>query len=178
MVAPHRLLLADVGHRPGRERAEPLERGDGRRAADRIGRDARVALELPERGFGLRAENAVLAARIEAERVEPALQDPDIVAAQHRPAQVQQPVAQAERALDQRAPGLGSADAVDEEPARVLERPHRVLGRGVERAGGADRTAGAIQPVLELEDGGAARSESQQRPVHLAVPRPGRRLSR
>ena len=42
----------------------------------------------------------------------------------------------------------------------------------------ADRTAGAVQPVLELEDGGAARSEPQQRPVHLAVPRPGRPLSR
>ena len=41
-----------------------------------------------------------------------------------------------------------------------------------------DRAAGAVQAVLELEDRGAVRSEPQQRPVHLAVPRPGRPLSR
>ena len=84
--------------------------------------EAGVALELPERGLGLGPEDAVLAAGVEAEPVEPALQLGDVVAAQHRPAQVEQPVAEREAALDERAPRLRSADAVDAQAARCLER--------------------------------------------------------
>ena len=78
-----------------------------------------------ERGLGLGAEDAVLAAGVEAERVQPALELGDVVAAQHRARQVEQPVAELEAALDQRAPGLGSADAVDAQPASLLELADR-----------------------------------------------------
>ena len=99
---------------------------------DAVGREAGVALELPERGFGLGPEDAVLATGVEAEPVEPALKVGDVVAAQHRPAEVEQAVAEPVAALDQRAPGLRSADAVDAQAARVLELADRALGRVAE----------------------------------------------
>ena len=73
---------------------------------------------------GVVAEDAVLAAGVEAERVQAALELGDVVAAQHRPAAVEQAVAEAEAALDQRRPGLRPADAVDPQPAVVLEGAH------------------------------------------------------
>ena len=78
-----------------------------------------------ERGLGLGAEDAVLAPGVEAERVEAALEVVDVVAAQHRRREVEQAVAEAEAALDQRAPGLGSADAVDAQAALRLELADR-----------------------------------------------------
>ena len=92
----------------------PMRRGP----ADLVGRETGVALERAERALGLRPEDAVLAAGVEAERVEPALQLDHVVAAQHRLAQVEQPVAEREAALDQRGPRLGAADAVDPQAAR------------------------------------------------------------
>ena len=112
-IAPQRLAFADARDRALGERSEPDERGDGLGAARRVGHEAGVPLELAQRGLGLGAEDAVLAARVEAEPVQAPLELGDVVAAQHGPAQVEQPVAEAVRALDERAPGLGSADAVD-----------------------------------------------------------------
>ena len=62
--------------------------------AHAVGLETGVALELAQRGLGLGAEDAVLAAGVEAERVQPALQLGHVVAAQHRPAQVEQPIAE------------------------------------------------------------------------------------
>ena len=58
-------------------------------------------------------------AGVEAERVEPPLELGDVVAAQHRPAAVEQAVAEVEAALDERRPGLGAADAVDTQAAQL-----------------------------------------------------------
>ena len=75
--------------------------------------NAGVALEPADRGLGLRAEDAVLAAGVEAESVQAALQLGDVVTAEHRPAEIEEAVTQPVRTLDQRAPRLGTADAVD-----------------------------------------------------------------
>ena len=63
----------------------------------------------------LRPEQAVLAARVEPERVQLALQRADVVAAEHRGVQVQGAVAQAVARLDQLAPGVGPHEAVHPE---------------------------------------------------------------
>ena len=62
--------------RPSPPASEPTrtERGDGRRPAHAVGLEPAFALELAQRGLGLGAEDAVLAAGVEAERVEPALE--------------------------------------------------------------------------------------------------------
>ena len=74
-LAPQRLALAHR-RRPSRgQRADADERGERRGPADAVGREAGVALEVrADRVFGLGAEDAVLAAGVEAERVEPALE--------------------------------------------------------------------------------------------------------
>ena len=84
-AAAQRLALAHARDRTGREPADAADRGEGRRPADAVGGGAGVALELAERGLGLAAEDAVLAPGVEAERVQPALELGDVVAAQHRP---------------------------------------------------------------------------------------------
>ena len=71
---------------------------------------------------GVVAEDAVLAAGVEAERVQPALELGDVVAAQHRAAAVEEPVAEREAALDQRGPGLGPQMPSTRSPRAVLER--------------------------------------------------------
>ena len=68
---------------------------------------------------GVGAEDAVFVAGVEAERVEAALELDDVVAAQHRAADVEHPVAEAEAALDQRGPRLAAADAVDAQRSRA-----------------------------------------------------------
>ena len=62
---------------------------------------------------GLGTEDAVFAAGVEAESVEGVLERADVVAAEVRRLEVEQPVAEHEPALDERGPGLGSDDAVD-----------------------------------------------------------------
>ena len=124
-----------------------------------------VALELAQRARGLGTEDAVLAPGVEAEPVEGVLQRGDVVAAEVRRLQVQQPVAEHEATLDQRGPGLGPDDAVDADLARRLEGADRGLGR---RAEGAelrrrDGLARADEPVLEVADRVAAVTRAQDR---------------
>ena len=158
-----------AGDRAVGERADAVERGDGRRPADAVGREAGVALELDERAAACRAPKMPSpAAGVEPERVQPALELGDVVAAQHRLAEVEQPVAEGEPALDERGPGLrGRQIAVDPRArGRCLERAHgarrwRRRRRPGSSAGRA--VAERAEPPLEVADGLAARARSEQR---------------
>ncbi len=122
-----RFALAQARDRSCREPADPGDCRDRRRPADAVRGGARVALELPDRSLGLSPENAVFASRIEAEKVQPSLQLGDVVTAQHRAREVEQPVPELEATFDEGSPRLGSADAVDPQAALLLEVAHRVL---------------------------------------------------
>src|SRR4029079_3046689 len=60
-VAPQGLALAYDRDRPGRDLADPHQGVDGCGPAHAVGLDAALALELLQRGLGLRTEDAVLA---------------------------------------------------------------------------------------------------------------------
>ena len=130
------LALADRGDRSRGQRPDPAERAQGLGPEDAVDREPGVALELAQRRRGLVAEDAVLAAGVEAERVEPVLELGDVVAAEVRAALVEQAVAEREAALDERGPGLGSADPVDADAPGLLER-----------ADGAPRSRGRSAPA-------------------------------
>ena len=136
------LTFADARDRAGREAAHARDRRERRRPAHAVGRRARVALELAQRGLGLGSEDPVLAPGVEAERVQPTLELGDVVAAQHGSREVEEPVAELEAALDERAPGLRAADAVDSKAAHPLKIAH-----------------GGLEPVVEDVAGRGARSE-------------------
>ena len=92
---------------------------------------------------------------VEAECVQPALQFGDVVAAQHRSAEVQQAVAERVPALDERGPRLVPDDAVDAHAPMVLEREHRAFRRGTEVT---QVVTGQVvterdEPLLEIADG-------------------------
>ncbi len=111
-----------------------------------------------ERAGGVGAEDAVFLAGVEAERVEAALELDDVVAAQHRAADVEHAITEAEAALDQRGPGLAAADAVDSQRSVFLERPKFTL-RGRTEAPellGRDRMSERDEPLLEVPDRFAA----------------------
>ena len=126
------LALAHRGDRSFGQRSHPVECAQGLGAEDAVDREPGVALELAQRRGALMPEDAVLAAGVEAERIEPVLEVGDVVTAQVRAALVEQPVAEREAALDDRRPGLRSADAVHPDAARLLERTDRGLGRRTE----------------------------------------------
>ena len=75
LLRAHRVGAAARDHR--REPGQGLERG---RAAGAVGRDPDVALELPHRPLGVRAEAPVDPADLEAELEEAPLQGDDVVA--------------------------------------------------------------------------------------------------
>ena len=124
----------------------------------------RVALELPERVLGLRSEDAVLAAGVEAERVEPPLQLGHVVAAQHGRAQVEQAIAERTATLDQRAPGLGPADAVDAQPAARLEVANRRRAvSSPKKPSSVTEQPHCVETDLEVTNCVAAVAEAQER---------------
>jgi hypothetical protein len=129
-VPPEPVPLPDGGDRPVGHRAHPVERRDGGRATDPVGGEPGVALERPDRLARVVAEDPVLTPGVEAERVQPALQLEDVVAAHHRAAPVEEAVAEAVAALDQGRPGLAADDPVDPQPSRLLKRTDRA-GRAV-----------------------------------------------
>jgi hypothetical protein len=77
----------------------------------------------------------------------------------------QDPVAQLPPSGAQRAGGLGSDDAVGDQPARLLERPDRTVDRGVELLGGLAVVGGGMADPGELitqrRDQRAAIAEAQ-----------------
>ena len=80
-----------------------------------------IALELAQRGRGQVPEDPVDPAGVESEGTEALLQLGNVVAPDHRGSPVEEAVAQAPTCLDQRRPGLWTADAVDPETSPVLE---------------------------------------------------------
>ena len=83
--------------------------------------------------FGPGPEDAVDPAGVEARGAEVSLELGDVVAAQHRRGDIQQPVAEPVAGLDQRRPGLLPQTPSARRP-RLLEGAHGALGRGAERA--------------------------------------------
>ena len=95
-----------------------------------LGRIARLRVsrrcaESPKCDFGPITEDCVDAARVEAECREAVLEVGDIIAAQHRQPEVEQPVAEAVARADEGRPGLGVADPVSGKVALPLETRHR-----------------------------------------------------
>src|SRR4029077_11685113 len=105
-----------------------------RRADDAVDGEPDVALELADRAVRLRPQDAVLASGVEAQQVQPALEHADVVAARERRAEVQDAVAEGIPCLDELLPGDGVDAAVDQDVARLLERPDRSLRGGAELA--------------------------------------------
>ena len=79
------------------------------------------------------AEEAVLAAGVEPERVQLALQRAHVVAAGMRRVQVEGAIAELAARLDELAPGVGADQAVDPQAAPSLERADGGVGRRPER---------------------------------------------
>src|SRR5207245_4322131 len=105
-----------------------------------------------QRGDRPGTEYAVDAAGGEAERAQVFLQVADVVASEHRRAQVQEPVAEAVPGFDERTPRLGSTDPVDSQASVLLEPSDGCFGR---RAVDRDRVVGQIvtqprQPALYI----------------------------
>src|SRR5581483_3850642 len=140
-------LANDRAARPGHRGAQALERGQRSRADDSVGRLAHVELELGDRVGGPGAEDAVLLADLEAERVEAPLELADVVAPERGGTQVQDAVPQTVAGLDELAPGLAPDHAVRREPSLLLERSDGGLGRRPEPA----VELVGVDPVSELE---------------------------
>ena len=133
-VGPARLIASvsriACGWPPDDGAGQLVERLERRRAAGAVGGDADVALELAQRLLGLDTEQAVDAAAVEAHVEQPLLQRADVVAGHQPRGHVgQDPVAEAPAGLVQRVVGRAADDAVDGEPALLLERAHRAVGR-------------------------------------------------
>ena len=105
---------------------------------DTIRGQALVGLEVAHRGLGIRPEDAVDIAGVEAEAAEPLLQIGDVVATGHGGAQVEHAIAKPEVGLDQCCPGVWSAFAVFHQAACGLKGPNgchrvRIVDLGVAR---------------------------------------------
>ena len=155
------------------ERPEPLERGDGRRSADAVGREpasrwncrSAVSVSGPRMPSSRPASKPSALSR----RWSSATSSPRSIGA----AQVEQPVAEREAALDERAPRLGSADAVDPQPApRPGTRAPRPRSRRRTSPSSVTRDPGRVEPLLEVADRVAAVSASQQASVTRRRSRP------
>ena len=144
--------------------AQRLELGQGRRPDDAVGHQARVALEVEDRPFDALVVQAALGAGVEAEQVELDLQGEDVVAAELRLAQVEEPVAERVAALDELAPGVVADLAVDEQAAALLKgQDGEPRARSVEAVDAfvAEHEALAAQAFLHVRDFSAAITEGE-----------------
>lgn len=98
-----------------------------------------VGLKISNCPFGLRAEDAIDVARIEAEAAEALLEIGDVVAPRHRGAEVEHPVTEPICRLDQRVPRLMAYRTILHDAATGLEGAHRFDGFPVELFGIATR---------------------------------------
>ena len=151
-----------VGRTALDHRGEPGQGLEGGGAAGAVGRDAEVALELAHTGLGLGAEEAVEAAHPEAEVEHPALEGVDVVAGHQVAGEVgQDPVAEAPARLVEATEGQRTHDAVDGQPALLLEGAYGELDAlVVHRLRGADpglfrdvsSIAQKIDPLEQTDD--------------------------
>ncbi len=154
---PEALAFPDLGHHvpPVGMPTHHLEDVQGLGPDDAVRhRDAHVALEVADRGVGLRSEDPVDPAGVEAERAHAPLQRSHVVPPKHGPPVVQQPVAEGVPGFDERAPCLLAAHTITAQPAPRLESEHRLL-----RAGPEDRSliasrveAQRLQSFLQVTD--------------------------
>jgi hypothetical protein len=107
----------------------------GAGAEDPVLGDRVLALEVPDRAVGVDAEDAVLLARRESQRVESRLQHGDVVSAHRWALQVKGSVAQTPAGFHELAPGMRPDDAVHQDAAFLLERADSVPRVGAEAAG-------------------------------------------
>src|SRR5262249_7416328 len=162
------LALAHAGNGPGGELADPAQCGDRRPTTEAVRRQPDVALELGHCHGGLLTEDAVFATGVEPERVQPMLELGDVVAPQHRLAEVQGAIPERETALDQRRPRLRAAQPVDLEAALFLEGAYGRFGGGPELA---RLVRGRVVPepgesALQVTDGFARRTPFDPRRGH------------
>ena len=116
----------------GTPRRDPAELMEALGAEDPVDRERGVLLELAHRLGGRVTEDAVDAAGVEPQRAESLLELCDVVPALHRGAPVQEAVTEPVPGLDEGLPRLHAADAVDPEPAVLLERFDRRARRAPE----------------------------------------------
>jgi hypothetical protein len=162
------LALSDAGHRDrcighGAQAGEP---GQHVGTAHAVRRQPGVALEVLQRPFGPGPEDPVDDAGVEAERAQLVLQLGDVVASQHRSPQVEQSIAEVVAGLDERRPGVLTADAVGDEPTVVLEPVHRREGLVAEASGlvlGVE--ADGREALVQVENALAVGTERQGQAV-------------
>ena len=109
-------------------------------ADDAVDVQARVALQIDERGFGHGTEDAVLRPGIEPQFTESSLQGENVVAAHVGQTQVEQTVALRVSRLHQLGPGVLAHHPVGQDQPTLLELARGPLGLGTEVSVGAFAT--------------------------------------
>ena len=140
-IAAQRFAFTNRGRGAVGQRADLVETEERGPAALTVDGQPEVELKFAQSAFSLGTEDAVLAPSVKTEHVQPALEGCDVVAADERPAQVEEPVTELVAALDERVPRLRAAHAVDAQAPLDLELADRVLRIGVEPVGLAGQTA-------------------------------------
>ena len=136
-------------------------------STDAIAAQIHVQLEVRDGRGRQRAPDAIDATHGKPQRAEHALHIGDVVTAQLRRPQIQQPIAQPLSSLNQQRPGLGTADAVDVDGTLLLERLDgfgscRVVRSG-DGAGPVARRAQAVLQVSNVRTSGTDAERSDQR---------------
>lgn len=144
--------------------SDALDRLQCHGTADPVDDEATVALEVLECMSREWTEDAVDLAAIEPEPADTALKHCDVVAAQVRGREEQQPVAQPTRCFDKAGPCVLAAQTIDGEASRVLKLPNGCLGRATEKTGLGDRIGqepGGAEAALQITDGFSALARDQ-----------------
>lgn len=148
--------------RPSGPPFEAPQRLHGVRAADLIGDEACVALELTHSGTRRRTEDAIDPTGVEAQGSEAELQLGDVVASHHRGPETHESVAEAELRFHQSRPGRSVADPIAGESRLDLEVGDGRFGGSTELAGGVgDVLSGGAKTPLEIGDGRTAGSDAE-----------------
>jgi hypothetical protein len=162
----------------------PVERAERNRAAEPVGRKTEVALQLFQTALGVWPEDAVDAARVEAQVVESLLQRRDVVAVLHVTGTISQhSVAEPPARTFKTTPCRWPHHAVGDQAALLLEGPHGsvdgLIERGVPLVTVAlSRLAGEQaeqrEVVADLCDSGSAVAEAIRRGRHSTSAGSGR----
>lgn len=118
---------------------EAFEVLDHRRTADAVRRKPGVALKVGDRGNGVLPEDRVDPTRVEPERRETTLELSDVVATEHRAAEVEQAISEPVPRFHEGTPRRGIEHAGAGETVLLLEPPEGALGRRAEHPGGIVR---------------------------------------
>ncbi len=147
---------------------------------DAIDPKSDVELELPHRGRGLSAEDAVDIARVEAQPVESILKLSDVIAAKEWLGAVETAVAKAAPSLNECPPGLFADETVGGQPARLLKSAYSSSGARTKH-GGVVRPPGVAErcePGLDVAHGWSGCTDADGMHVDIVeemIPPPGNR---